>query len=336
MNRVIYQYKNQVPPPPIDVTDDVQVHAEMNSMSLADSDAENTDALSQSSMDKPVVKKLLMATAEQKAIDDEMFSIDFDVPWRTASQNLHRYKINKTPESFTGGNKSSGSSVKVSCAIRKLVANALTLTTLRLIESQIDIHLPLFHFLLGIQPAKVPLTRRSIHSLIERPSTLDSPERTPSTRTFIDAGQPAAVRRSGRSTSNRWLSTKDNGNGTGRKRKSKDGYEPSDSDDDQENPCKRSSREVDSNPTMFFSATKKRNVLSTVSPESQVSDSSSSMFEALLSGPTYHKGSEIDPGKSSTPLATYGKGHSVNRTLSYGLGSDSSPCNLSDNTDDSN
>lgn len=113
---LIYQYQNQEPPSPIPVTADV--HAEMNA---DDSDAENTDAhkctiMSQSSTENPVVKKLLMATDEQKAYDDEIFSIDFDVPWRTAKQNLHRYRI-KTENPFATGYKSSGASVMVSCAI---------------------------------------------------------------------------------------------------------------------------------------------------------------------------------------------------------------------------
>lgn len=113
INREIYQFKNQLPPPPIDVTADVQLHAEMNDTEMADeSEDENADVLPEALMDKPVVKKQLMATAEQKAIDDEMFSIDFDVPWRTASQNLYRYRT-KSPDLFTGGHKSSGLSVKV-------------------------------------------------------------------------------------------------------------------------------------------------------------------------------------------------------------------------------
>lgn len=85
----------------------------MNDTEMADeSEDENAVVLPEALMDKPVVKKQLMATAEQKAIDDEMFSIDFDVPWRTASQNLYRYRT-KSPDLFTGGHKSSGLSVKV-------------------------------------------------------------------------------------------------------------------------------------------------------------------------------------------------------------------------------
>lgn len=82
------------------MTVEVDVHAEMGATVADQSDAENTDAMSLSSMEKPVTKKKMMATAEQKASYDEMFSIDSNVPWRTAKENLHRYRI-KPEKTFT-------------------------------------------------------------------------------------------------------------------------------------------------------------------------------------------------------------------------------------------
>lgn len=82
------------------------VHAEMDEMDniLPEdrSDASNTDTLDHPSMvdEKPVMKKRLMVTAEQRRAFDEIFSIEFDVAWRTASKNLHRYRI-KGEKKFT-------------------------------------------------------------------------------------------------------------------------------------------------------------------------------------------------------------------------------------------
>lgn len=141
---------------------------------------------------------------------------------------------------------------------------------------------------------------------------------TPSTRTFSNAGQPFADR----TTNNRWLSTKNNG----RKRKSNDEYVPlssSDSDEDQEEKENdKESSPSDGNPTAYHA--KKRNILSTMSPQPQVPETSSSLFDKLVLGPKFHMGSEIESSNSHIPLNTYGRDHSFKRNSLSGSDTDDS------------
>ena len=60
----------------------------MNATVLADAKTEDTSA-----MEAPISKRKLMATAEQKRLFDEMFTIEDHVDWKTVSKKLHQNRI---------------------------------------------------------------------------------------------------------------------------------------------------------------------------------------------------------------------------------------------------
>lgn len=96
----------------------VDVHAEMDG-NVPDHSLDTLDTLdtvNQSTMidENPVTKKLLMATDNQRRAYDEMFSIEPGIPWRTASRNLHRYRINEKKRFSTGSMTTSAVKIKVS------------------------------------------------------------------------------------------------------------------------------------------------------------------------------------------------------------------------------
>lgn len=156
-----------------------------------------------------------------------------------------------------------------------------------------------------MQPAKILLSQRNRSSLIERPSSSETPKRKLCKSAFIQADQSIADELD--ATINR-----------GRKRKLSDSQEKalitsSDSDEDQENTCKQASpSSSERSPKTLYS--KNRQVLSPKSPQSQVSESSSSLFDLISAGPKFHMGNEIDSSKSPTTLVTYGKGYSLKQS----------------------
>lgn len=85
----LHHQQNETPPEKIVVN--YQVHATMDDDVVKCFTPDD---------EKPITKKPLMATAEQKCSYDELFQIEFDVDWRVASKNLHRYRL-KTDNKLT-------------------------------------------------------------------------------------------------------------------------------------------------------------------------------------------------------------------------------------------
>lgn len=134
------------------------------------------------------------------------------------------------------------------------------------------------------QPQKYTLFRRNRTSLIERPQ---SEARETRRSTFIGAGKTVA-------------DVLGAGIKRPRKRKSSDKLQTIDSssDSDQENTPKKP-------PLQFEYHRKKRNTLSQMSPQSQVSDTSS--FDLIASTPVFDNGKEIGPEADPSTTWTLGK-----------------------------